>query len=228
MKNGRSEIQWAPRVPKWKIRRLYESEAKGLLDEELLVDVGLTLLLRCQDILTIKEAKHGRVKCPRCARGRQNTIIERAFRKSGGDVREEVLACPQCSWQITWGEYALSFKRKQLNSGGATEAFEAYVKNYHGARTVREKMLVIDRLIHEFHYSLRQQPDLPTRPVGVNLIQGKVGDVVQFLDDLTYGDTTPKEMKGAQAKWRSEMGATYWRDLVPGRGEAGEDGSENQ
>jgi hypothetical protein len=55
-------------------------------------------------------------------------------------------------------------------------------------------MLTIDRLIHAFHYSLRQQPDLPTRPVGVNLIAGKVTDVVLFLDELTYGDRTPPEV----------------------------------
>jgi len=32
--NGRSEIEWAPRVPKNKIRRLYRSDARGLLDED--------------------------------------------------------------------------------------------------------------------------------------------------------------------------------------------------
>jgi hypothetical protein len=55
--DGRSEIRWSPRVPQWKIQRLYESDAQGLLDEELLDDVGITLWLRCRDILTIHEAK---------------------------------------------------------------------------------------------------------------------------------------------------------------------------
>ncbi len=50
----------------YKIRRLYESDAKRILDQELYEDVGicLLLLLRCESILTINEAKHGRVKCP--------------------------------------------------------------------------------------------------------------------------------------------------------------------
>jgi len=129
MENGRSEIQWSPRVPKRKIRRLYESDAKGLLDDELLDDVGITLLLRCRDILIIDEAKHGRVKCPRCAKQRQHTIIERPPGTGKGDARDQVLTCPNCGWQITWGEYALSYKRKQLNAGGATKAFEAYVRD---------------------------------------------------------------------------------------------------
>ena len=51
-------------------------------------------------------------------------------------------------------------------------------------------MLAIDRLIHEFHYSLRQPRDLPTRPVGVNLIQGRLRDVITFLNTLTYGEGT--------------------------------------
>jgi hypothetical protein len=212
MKGGRSEIRWTPRVPKWKIRRLYESDAQGIVDQEIVDDVGITLFQRCRDILTIREAKRGRVECPRCARRRQHTFIERAPKQ--GDVRDEVLRCPECDWQITWGEYALSFKRKQLHYGGAVEAFEAYVRNYQAARTPREKMLVIDRLIHEFHYSLRHQPDRPCRPVGVNLIQGRATDVVRFLDELTYGDNTPSEMMDNRVDWRRNLQETYWRDVV--------------
>jgi hypothetical protein len=96
MNNGRSEIKWSPRVPQWKIRRLYELDAQGILDEELLDDVGITLLLRCRDILTIHEAKRGRVKCPRCADQRERTIIERVSQK--GDARDEAIVCPECGW----------------------------------------------------------------------------------------------------------------------------------
>jgi hypothetical protein len=156
----------------------------------------------------------GRVQCPRCARRRQQTTIERAH--PGGDSRDELLTCPECGWQITWGDYRLSFKRKQLHSGGATASFERYVRTYPRARTPREKMLAIDRLIHEFHYSLRQQPDLPTRPVCVNLIAGKVTDVVQFLDELAYGKRTPSEMHQNRDEWRREVRRTYWRDAVGG------------
>ena len=42
MKNAISDIEWAPRVSKKKIRKLYESEATGLLDETLLDDVGIS------------------------------------------------------------------------------------------------------------------------------------------------------------------------------------------
>ena len=218
MKDGRDEIRWSPRVARWKIRRLYESDAKGMLDEELLNDVGITLLLRCRDILTIDEAKRGRVRCPRCAKRRQYTIIARAPRARKSDVRNEVLICPRCGWQITWGEYALSYKRKQLNAGGATRAFEAYVRDYKVAQTPKERYLSIDRLIHEFHYSLRNQPDLPSRPVGVNLMSGKLADVLQFLEDLAYGPKSTEGLKQGWVKWQEELG-TY-RSHIMGRGEA--------
>jgi hypothetical protein len=97
---SRDDIHWSPRVPKWKLQRLYESEAQGMLDEDLLEDVGITLLLRCEDILAIEEAKQGRVRCPRCAQQQRMTMIERAA-KNSGDPRNEVITCPACRWQIT-------------------------------------------------------------------------------------------------------------------------------
>ena len=85
MGNERSDIQWAPRVPKHKIRRLYEADAKGMLDEDLLNDVGITLLLRCESILAVAEAQRGRVKCPRCTGRERTVIIKRPYHK--GDIR---------------------------------------------------------------------------------------------------------------------------------------------
>ena len=212
MNDGRSEIRWSPRVPQWKIRRLYGLDAQGIVDEVLLDDVGITLLLRCQDIITIYEARRGRVKCPRCAKQKKRTLIDRVYGRD--DVRDEVITCPECGWRITWGEYALSFKRKQLNSGGALTAFERYIRDYRAAQRPQQKMLAIDRLIHEFHYSLRAQPDLPSRPVGVNLIQGKLGDVVRFLDELSYGQQTTEGLKENRATWLEEMEKTRWVDIV--------------
>ena len=198
-------------MPKWKVRRLYESEAAGIIDEELLDDVGTALWLRCRDIVAVLEAREGRVRCHRCARQRRHTIIHRELGRKG-DSRDEVLVCPVCSWQLTWGEYHLSFKRKQLNSGGATTAFETFSRDYPHARTPREKMLAIDRLIHEFHYSYKDQPDLATRPVGVNLIEGRVPDVVRFLDELTYGNAPMGQMVGRRAAWRSKINEIDWID----------------
>jgi hypothetical protein len=209
LQSARRDIRWPPRVPKHKLRRLYEVDAQGIVDEDLIDDVGTTLWVRCQAILEVAEAKGGRVRCPRCerqepgARQQEPSIIQREH--CPGDARDEVLTCPRCDWQITWGEYAKSFKRRQLNVGGARDAFERYVERYRAARTPRAKMLAIDRLIHEFHYSYRWQPDLPTRSVGPNLIQGKLGDVLRFLDELSYGPQSTAGLIARRAEWQDTL-----------------------
>ena len=121
------------------------------------------------------------------------------------DVRDQPIRCPDCSWRTTWGEYAKSFKRAQLHSGGAVPAFETYLREYPRARSPKEKLLVVDRLIHEFHYSLRQFPDHPTRPAAVNLIEGKMTAVIAFLDELTYGSKLPRDVRERQAEWKAKV-----------------------
>jgi hypothetical protein len=141
----------------------------------------------------------------------KETVIQRVRAK--GDPRDEVITCPECGWQVTWGEYAATYKRKQLNIGGAEGAFAAYVQSYEAARTPKAKMLAIDRLIHEFHYSLRDRPWLPTRSVGPNLIQGKLTDILQFLDELTYGPDTAQEMQEQRTDWLRNL-ETNWRHMM--------------
>jgi hypothetical protein len=211
LKSARSEIRWPRRLSKAKLRRLYQADAQGIVDRDLLDDVGITLLLRCQAILDVAEARKGRVKCPRCARAdslasktdaREPVVIQR--HPTPGDARDELLTCPACGWQITWGEYAKSYTRKQLHIGGAGPFFREYVRRYPAARTPQQKMLAIDRLIHQFHYSLRSEPDLPTRSVGPNLIQGKLGDVLLFLDELTYGPGSTEGLAAMRREWEDE------------------------
>ena len=59
-------VHWSPRIPLLKIRRLYERDAQGVPDEELLDDVGQGLFFRCRDMLGIYEARRGRVACRNC------------------------------------------------------------------------------------------------------------------------------------------------------------------
>jgi hypothetical protein len=222
---SKAVVRWAPRIPKRKLRRLYESDAKGLLDEGLLNDVGISLLLRCESILTVARARRGEVKCPQCAEADNETWIERS--RGNGDPRDQALACPRCGWRITWGEYARSFKRAQLNAGGAVEAFESYARDYPAARTPQMRFVAVDRLIHAFHYSLRSRPGLPTRPAGVNLIEGKLGDVIQFLDELTYGESSAPESVQTRAAWQAEM-ARYHTEFLAAYARQADDAGEGE
>lgn len=202
MRDALSEIRWSQRVPRWKIRRLYESDAEGLLDQELPDEVGFSLLQRCKDIVVVKESKKGRVECPRCANRGEKYIIHRTPKTGGKDIRDEVIKCPRCEWKITWGEYALNYKRKQLNAG-TTEMFETYIRKYMLAKTPKEKLFVIDQLIHEFHHAIINEPEIPGRPVCANLIQGKLSDTIEFLNELSFG--TSREMSETREKWQWGM-----------------------
>jgi hypothetical protein len=180
------EVQWAPRLAGSKIRRLYQSDASGLLDEDLLDEVGSSLYQRCRSILDVRAAKLGKIRCQECDRHKVETwIVRPPIRKRDRDCSE--IVCPVCGWRVMWGDFMRSFKRHQLNSGGALPAFERFVEHYPRLRDPREKMLAVDRLIHEFHYSFRDRPRMPSRPVGPNLIKGKLDEVIALLDELTFG-----------------------------------------
>ena len=199
--SGRDEIMWAPRVIKSLIRRLYESDAKGLLDEELVDDVGTRLYLRCESILTASEAAVGRVKCPRCAREGRATII----RRHGGGDPDEAIKCEVCSWVVTWREYKRTYQHKQLTRGGAGEYFEAFLERYPKARTSARKMIEIDQLIHQFHWNVMHKggPEVPTRAACVNFIEGRLTEVVVFLNGLSAG-IGPDRRKTHEA-WRGTL-----------------------
>jgi hypothetical protein len=210
MTDGRDDIQWSPRVPKEKLRRLYEDAAQGMYDSELVEEVGMMLYMRCRDILWINDALERRqVHCPRCDREGNDTAIKRTRR-----ARAEVIECEVCGWSITWEAYHKSFKRRQLNPGGAAKAFSAYLQAYMTAKTAREKVLAIDRVIHAFHFSLRVDPERPTRAAGVNLISGRLTDVVKFLDELAGYATADQELRETLNQWRDNYARTYWPDIM--------------
>jgi hypothetical protein len=212
--SNRAEVSWSPRLPKAQLRRLYESVAAGLWDEDLIDEVGMVLLMRCRDILKIHRAQQARlVTCPRCERAGTETLI----RRTGG--RETPMTCPTCGWTLPWKAYHRSFQRRQLNPGGAVDFFAEYVRVFERAREPRAKVMAIDRLVHCFHYSCRQDPDRPTRPGAVNLLGGKLGDLVPFLDELS-GLGLPPEMEGCHREWQERYRGTCWPGLLDAEGDS--------
>jgi len=90
--------------------------------------------------------------------------------------------------------------------------FRDFVDSLPFARTAREKVLTIDRLIHGFHWYYKTNS--PTRPVAINLIEGRLRQVISFLDDLTYSDQstpgtrTSKRLGGGTATRKSNARLT--------------------
>src|SRR5262249_15652677 len=170
------------------------NEARGLVDEQLIEEVGIALLLRCRSILAATEAHAGRAACARCG-----AIIPHTGHKA------EVLTCRGCGWRTTWGAYFKPYQDRQLHCGGALCAFKAYGDMYERAASAQGRLLLIDRLLHNFHGELANNC---TRPAACNLIGGKLSDVLEFLDSLTYG--AAPELEQQQAAWREKAESFGW------------------
>ena len=175
-------LRWAPRVRMTQIRRLYESDARGMLDETLLDDVFITMLARCEAIHRVDEARAGRITCPSCGTlFQRGASVPRQHRHS-----TEPIHCPQCGWATTWGAFHRSFEGQQLTGGGAAPFVKEFRENAPAAaRDPKRKLLMIDRIIHQFH----TWRDTPTRPCAVNVIAGKAYEVLALLDELADGPT---------------------------------------
>ncbi len=202
MSSNRVLPEWAPRVAQAKVRQLYENDAAGIYDDELIQAVGYGLLARCKSFIEASEAFHGRARCPGCA-----AIV------CHSRAKDELLRCA-CGWELTWGEYFATIQHRQLSGAEPVlNLFGAYVAQFPQARSAQEKVFQIDRLIHGFHWFLRME--YPTRPVAVNLIEGRLVEVIEFLDGLTVGKGGTPGVSERKAEWNQtlETALSRWPNL---------------
>jgi ribosomal protein L37AE/L43A len=190
-------IHWAPKVPQAHIRRLYNTDARGIVDDELIERVAWALWARCDSILDVTAAHHGQVRCPSCAAN-----IPRAQRGTA----DEVVRCGACGWQLAWAAYHRTYRGKQLFGANAVAVFAAYHQALPHAPTAPAKMLLIDQLIHAFHVGLTE----PGRPAGANLIEGSLGAVITFLDRLTSAGTSATGLGDSRTAWRRRLETAAW------------------
>jgi len=199
-------LKWARRVSRSKIKQLYESDAQGMLDAELVDDVGFGFYSRLADMFEIDEASRGRVKCRKCG---SMILRKKGARASSGKLyrgRDEVLRCSQCDWQITWGEYFDSYSGKSLQPNSARDAFEKFKSKWPTLKTPKDKMLLIDWLIHQFH--LQYQDRVPLKPAAVNLIEGTSEQIIALLNELAYSSNSYAEPK-IKGGWKEQINDEY-------------------
>lgn len=215
-------IRWARKVPQDKIWRLYQNDARGTTDETLVDDVGLGLFLRCQSLVMVYG---GRVKCPRCRTDFRcvNPLVPTG---TGEAMSSEVeaLPCPACGWTTTKKQYHHSWKHADLNGTRAMDAFQAFVAAYPRAQSARERVVLIDRLIHAFHHSLKAGSGVPHRSAANNLVEGSHENVVAFLDRLTYGEASTPGLAQTRERWQDDVQTmrAVRRGERPGRAMSGE------
>jgi hypothetical protein len=170
-------IQWAPKVRPERIWQLYHREPQGLLDDDVVNEVAWALYQRCESILMVTEGH--RLPCPACT----TQIVCPTERWS----RTTPIICSACGWMATYGQYRDSWRHQDLRAGNALYAFQTYVDTYRHAASSRERMLLIDQLLHAFHWSLKR--NRPHGPAAVQLLAGDKETICAFLDKLTYGST---------------------------------------
>jgi len=200
-----AKVRWASRVNPRLIRRLYETDARGIIDEELIDEVGIGLYARCESILQANEAHiHGRVLCPECGQTIQRPL----------DVwrdRSKPVTCDRCGWSVRWGDYLATYQDKHLVSVGAIAMHQAFVRDFRRAATPREKMLAIDALIHAFHWELMdrrwsRENRGPGRSAARDLIWAKnQEDLLTFLDSLTYGEGSTPGLRESKSAWDRKL-----------------------
>jgi hypothetical protein len=182
-----------------------------MIDEELIDEVGWGLWSRCDSILAVTAAHYGRVVCPACGAVIQHALVntdlpgERSM--AWGDT--DIVECGSCDWRLPWKTYHQTYRGKQLFGANAVEVFETYHKAFPQAATPKAKMLLIDQLIHAFHTGLTELG----RPVGANLIEGSMREVILFLDDLTNSPGSAAGIDGSRDAWRGKMEGVSWAHL---------------
>jgi RNase P subunit RPR2 len=170
-----NQFHWAGKVSRRDIQKLYESDANGMLDEDLLDQVMFTLHARICDMFEVREAQQtGRVKCRKCG-----APIAQPYRM-GSTHRNDLMQCTQCGWETTCGEFFKSYTGKDLLPGSRKELFEEFLARLPAARTPQKKMLLLDWLIHEFHVHY----GIAGRLVAQNVIQGSRAQLIDLLSTL--------------------------------------------
>jgi hypothetical protein len=184
---------WAERVSRRDIQRLYESDARGMLDEELLDQVHYAIHARVCDMFEVREAQQfGQVQCRGC-----REPIPQPY-QMGSRNKNKVLHCEQCGWSVTCGEYYASYTGRSMLPGSAFDLFARYLERFPKAQTRSEKLLLIDWLIHQFHV----MQGVARMPVGQNVIQGTTAQVRDLIESLASGSSSTQGLSSLE-HWRS-------------------------
>jgi ribosomal protein L37AE/L43A len=182
-----TRIRWAPMLPAAKLVRLYEANAAGLLDDEVLDDVGWRLWARLSDVIRVTS---GRVRCPSCGAEFQVRAPHRSA--------EEAVRCPGCDWTVTPQAWHKSWEHRDLN--GPCPEFQRYVDGWPAARSSRDRMLLVDMVVHALHVASRA--DVPGNFGARNFLEGSRPKIVALLDELAYGPGS-HVAEGARARWQA-------------------------
>lgn len=165
-----NKFRWPDKLNINKLKQLYLLDSKGIQNEVLVDDIGLTLYLRCKygkEDMELMERYL--IRCHNC-----NSVIE-----GHDDFRE----C-KCGYQYSYKEYRRNYRKNNMPTGAAAKIFEDYMQQWIRSQDYNSKMILIDKLLHEFHLSLIS--GAVHRPVAMNFIDGTRERVERIINELAY------------------------------------------
>jgi len=194
---------WASKISPHKIKKLYNQDAKGIRDEELIDDIGISLYARVDSMLMVTSSNLGTALCIEC-----RSEIPHTYN------RDFLLQCPRCDWFMSFGEFNDSYKGKTLHGLGAISELKEFHQKYPTAKTYVEKMRLIDYLIHTFHGNLEARP---SRPTATNVIEGSNGEVAHLIFSLAYGEGSVAAAESLE-EWLEKFSRSIHRKIDPATG----------
>jgi hypothetical protein len=163
--------------------RLYDSDAAGMLDAELVDDVGWRLWERLADVARVGR---GDVRCPSC----------------GTELHVEAVTTCTCGWTVTAEQYFESKRKRDLH--GNCPAYADYVERFPKAQTPKERMMLIDGVVHALHETAKGEP---SNFAARNFIEGSRPKIVELLERLATGPGSTTAA-AARERWQAAV-ATY-------------------
>ena len=165
------------------LMKLYQSEAKGLINEDLLDEVGYTFYTRCTQAKQARELmEQGKMLCLHCGAVLSDDIVKiggyTPFSKSNLPV-----SC-DCGYSYTYREYRRCCNAANMPGGRATPIFEHFAQKWPSCKDTAQKMMLIDWLVHECHVTLMS--GIAGRSVCINFIEGTTKQISDLITTLAH------------------------------------------
>ena len=107
---------WPKKLDIHKLYKLYMLDAKGIQDDFLVDEIGLTLFLRCKyGKEDMERMEKNVIRCHTCG----------SDIKGDGDFRQ----C-SCGCQYSYKEYRRNFRKNNMPTGAAEKTFEIFMKEW--------------------------------------------------------------------------------------------------
>ena len=167
-----NKFNWSKKVSRNALLQLYQSEAKGMINNELLDEIGYTLFIRCEQARNARDLiDKNMILCLNCG------LSIKCINKN------DITIC-SCGYSYTYREYRRSCNSNNMPGGRAEPIFNEFMKRWPKCKDSKSKMLLIDWLIHKCHVTL-MSGELG-RSVCVNLIEGTKTQISELINKLAH------------------------------------------